>query len=150
MSKSIGSNSVGSESVGLKPSESKTVTLTTNNKSHNRLTSLPEFDFDEWMQLYKNDPEAFEEKRIEWLTTCVVDAPQKYQKRLNGLMFHINAIRRLEKNPMQTCLKVSSMMMDSLNDMRVFLRELQATIQGEKSTLKTEECATVLQFSRSS
>lgn len=111
------------------------------------LTTLPEFNFDEWALLHKNDPEAFEAKRIEWLTTCVIEAPQQYQKRLNGLMFHINTIRRLEKNPMQTCLKISTMMMDSLNDLRSFLSDLNSTI-GDNGELAQAEntSADILQF----
>jgi len=115
--------------------------------SHDYLSNLPEFDFDEWASLHKNDPEAFEEKRIEWLTACIINAPQKYQKRLNGLMFHINSIRRLEKNPLQTCLKISAMMMDSLNDMRVFLSDLNSTISSETQTeIKKQQSAKILHF----
>ena len=120
-----------------------------NSVQEDGLMSMPEFDFDEWAELNKKDPEAFEEKRVEWLTNCVIEAPQKYQKRLNGLMFHINTIRRLEKNPMQTCLKISSMMMDSLNDMRMFLNDLNAAVQGENEALQTNEMsADILQFVR--
>ena len=115
----------------------------------NYFTTLPDFDFDEWATLHKNDPEAFEEKRIEWLTTCVVEAPKKYKKRLNGLMFHINSIRSIEKNPMQTCLKVSTMMMDSLNDMRTFLSDLNSTISDNSEFVQAENTsADILQFVR--
>ncbi|PHS14888.1 MAG: hypothetical protein COA86_14530 [Kangiella sp.] len=117
--------------------------------SQDCLSNLPEFDFDEWASLHKNDPEAFEEKRIEWLTACIINAPQKYQKRLNGLMFHINSIRRLEKNPMQTCLKISAMMMDSLNDMRTFLSDLNSTISNNSEFVHAEKTsADILQFVR--
>ncbi len=119
------------------------------NNQNVSLTTLPKFNFDEWASLHKNDPVAFEEKRIEWLTICVVEAPKKYQKRLNGLMFHINTIRRTEKNPMQTCLKNSSLMMDSLNDMRVFLSDLNATICNKSKLVKSENTdADILQFVR--
>ena len=123
----------------------------TKSDSSSGLTNLPEFDFDEWKELHANDPEAFEEKRIEWLTHCIVDSPQQYHKRLNGIMFRVNAIRQIEKNPMQTCIKVSSMMMDSLNDMRSFLSELNHVLLTPDTQSNTEATsADILDFSRPS
>jgi hypothetical protein len=115
-------------------------------KQKNCLSNLPKFDFDEWNTLYKKDPEAFEKKRLECLNQCIMDAPLKYQKRLNGLMFHVNAIRQLEKNPMQTCIKMSSMMMQSLNDMRDFLNELHALMDGKKQPGPPPISAEILPF----
>jgi len=116
----------------------------------NHFTNLPDFDFEEWASLHKSDPEAFEAKRTDWLKTCVTDAPKKYQKRLNGLMFHVNTIRRLEKNPMQTCFKLTSMMMTSLNDMGTFFSDINSTLSNNNEFAQAESTsADILEFIRS-
>jgi len=113
------------------------------------LDKLPEFNFDEWRELHRNDPAAFEKKRELWLDTIINSAPTKYQHRLHGLMFKVNTIRRQEKNPLQTCVKISDMMMDSLSDLGFFLGDLSYTLQGGESDIKSHEStAKILEFVR--
>jgi len=113
------------------------------------LDKLPEFNFDEWLKLHSDDPVAFEEKRELWLDTVINSAPTKYQRRLHGLMFKINTIRQREKNPLQTCVKISDMMMDSLSDLGFFLGDLSYTLQGGQSDIKSQEStAKILEFVR--
>ncbi|SHN92994.1 hypothetical protein BHECKSOX_1963 [Bathymodiolus heckerae thiotrophic gill symbiont] len=72
------------------------------------------FDFDQWMDLAKKDPEGFEKKRKEVIKIAIDNASQKMQPRLNGLQWCIDAKIKASKNPMDGCLKVFQMMMDSI------------------------------------
>jgi len=113
------------------------------------LDKLPKFDFDEWLALYRDDPIAFEEKRALWIDMIINSAPVKYQRRLHGIMFKVNTIRQREKNPIQTCMKISDMMMDSLSDLRFFLGDLSYTLQGGQNDIKSQEStAKILEFVR--
>jgi len=117
--------------------------------SKKRLDKLPEFNFNEWLTLHKSDPVAFEEKRELWINAVINSAPEKYQRRLNGLMFKVNAIRRQEKNPLQTCIKMSDMMLDSLSDLGFFLGDLSYTLQGGHSDISSQKStAKILEFVR--
>ena len=72
------------------------------------------FDFDEWSQLAKDDPFAFEARRIALIEEYLRQFPQSGQRRLRGLQFRIDMVRRRARTPMGACLKISSMMWESL------------------------------------
>jgi hypothetical protein len=72
------------------------------------------FDFDEWSRLAKDDPSAFEERRIALIEAYLRQFPQPGQRRLRGLQFRIDMVRRRARTPMGACLKISSMMWESL------------------------------------
>lgn len=72
------------------------------------------FDFDEWSQLAKDDPFAFEARRIALIEAYLRQFPQSGQRRLRGLQFRIDMERRRARTPMGACLKISSMMWESL------------------------------------
>jgi len=77
------------------------------------------FDFDEWAQLAKQDMVAFEEKRDatlkQFIESCASNDDEL--RRLNGLQFQINMIRRKHKSPMGACIAISEMMMDKLYEL---------------------------------
>lgn len=77
------------------------------------------FDFDEWAQLAKQDKLAFEEKRTEILRQLIESCASNDNnlRRLNGLQFQINMIRRKHKSPMGACVAISEMMMDKLYEL---------------------------------
>jgi hypothetical protein len=77
------------------------------------------FDFDEWAQLAKQDNVAFEEKRTEILKQFIASCASNDNdlRRLNGLQFQINMIRRKHKSPMGACVAISEMMMDKLYEL---------------------------------
>ena len=72
------------------------------------------FDFDEWSRLAKDDPSAFEARRIALIEDYLRRFPQSGQRRLRGLQFRIDMVRRRARTPMGACLKISSMMWESL------------------------------------
>lgn len=72
------------------------------------------FDFDEWSRLAKDDPSAFEARRLALIEEFLGQFPQPDQQRLRGLQFRIDMVRRRARSPMGACLKISSMMWESL------------------------------------
>lgn len=72
------------------------------------------FDFDDWSRLAKDDPSAFEARRLALIEEFLRQFPQPEQQRLRGLQFRIDMVRRRARTPMGACLKISSMMWESL------------------------------------
>ena len=107
-------------------------------------------DFDAWMDLYKSDPEAFEHQREAMIQQTISKAPEQHQRRLNGLQFQIDMERRRAETPLQSCMKISSMMWEKFDHMRAQLNEFKEQQSGtEKPAVKTTESpvkATVLEF----
>jgi len=73
-----------------------------------------EFDFDEWLLLARRDPAAFEERRTALIEDFLGRFPPPEQRRLRGLQFRIDMERRRARTPMAACLRLSSLMWDSL------------------------------------
>ena len=73
-----------------------------------------DFDFDQWMKLAEKDPEAFDKKRQDLIQATINEAPAQMHQRLNGLQWHIDTEIKLAKNPMDACLRIHQMMMDSV------------------------------------
>ena len=100
-------------------------------------------EFDTLMQLAKTDSAAFEELRENLVGELINEAPNEYQRRLRGMQFVVDQERTLAKNPMDSLLKISSMMMTSLDDLRVALNEADG---GEQQTVGSDvqNSATIL------
>ncbi|MDH5433757.1 MAG: DUF3135 domain-containing protein [Gammaproteobacteria bacterium] len=108
-----------------------------------------EFNFDEWKELYEKDAEAFEALRKQWIDDFISSAPEKYQHRLKGVMFKVDAIRQCSKTPLQSCIKISEMMHNSLADLCYFSNDLKYT--AHKSAISPEiknMTADILTFDR--
>ena len=73
-----------------------------------------EFEFQQWMELAQKDPEKFEKKRLELIESVINGAPESMRKRLSGLQWSIDAKLKTSKNPMDGCLTIFQMMMDSV------------------------------------
>lgn len=74
------------------------------------------FNFDEWAQLARQDQAAFEEKRASTLKQAIADCANsdKERRRLNGLQFKVDMIRRKHKTPLGSCVALSEMLMDNV------------------------------------
>lgn len=73
-----------------------------------------DFDFDWWMKLAEHDPKAFEKARQNLIQATINEAPEQMYQRLNGLQWRIDTEIKLATNPLDGCLKVYRMMMDSV------------------------------------
>ncbi len=81
------------------------------------------FDFEEWADLYKADPDKFERRRLMWNELIVQSAPEAYQRRLSGLLFQINMEKMRSKNALDSCIRLSELMWNSFNKLKFELSE---------------------------
>lgn len=79
-------------------------------------TELPSFD--ELKEMAAERPEELENLRQRMTDDILRDAPEERRRRLLGIVFRIDAERRKAKNPLQACIKISQMMMDSALELR--------------------------------
>jgi len=72
------------------------------------------FDFDEWAQLAKQDKIAFEKRRAATLNKVIASCASNDNelRKLNGLQFQVDMIRRKHKTAIGACIAISQMLMD--------------------------------------
>jgi hypothetical protein len=71
-------------------------------------------DFDQWADLAKTDPAAFETKRAEVIEDVIQRMPPHKQQHMRCLQWKIDQVRNQTSNPMAACIKLSELMWDSL------------------------------------
>jgi len=84
--------------------------------------------FDDFAQLAKHKPNEFEALRTKLCNEMIQNAPERTQDRLRGLQFTIDMQRSNSKSTLAMCLKLSSMMNDSLLELKEALSNPQALI----------------------
>lgn len=74
-------------------------------------------NFEEWALLASQDRAAFEEKRAAAIRQCIADIAHNdaARRRLTGLQFRIDMLRRRHKSPLGACIALSQMMMDEVH-----------------------------------
>ncbi len=83
-------------------------------------------DFDEWARLAAEDPAAFERRRAEVIDDFIAHAPPERRQRLRGLQWRIDGVRKTAANPTAACIRISSMMWDSVLGENGLLESLEA------------------------
>lgn len=81
-------------------------------------------DFDEWMNLANTDPEAFEEERRRHIDSFINNAPEDKRQRLIGLQWQVDQVRRMSDNPLASCIAISNMMRESLDNLNLHQNKL--------------------------
>lgn len=71
-------------------------------------------NFDRWLALANEDPEAFEGLRRELIDAAIARAPKERRQRLRCLQWRIEKERDKAKTPMAACISISGMMWDAL------------------------------------
>jgi len=89
-------------------------------------------NFDEWMMLAKNYPDVFEVKRREHIDLFFESIPKNKQHRLKGLQWQIDQTRKLSRSPMASCIAISNMMWDSVQQLNERQYELVNTTLGRR------------------
>ena len=107
--------------------------------------NLEDFTFDEWRDLHDSDPQKFETCRLKVLDDLIDSAPEASKPRLRGLMFQMEGESRRSKSQLGYNLRLSSMMMEMLNEMREQLFLLYATDVKdlEKSSLRPDSAEVI-------
>ena len=73
-----------------------------------------EMGFDDWCELARNDPDAFEAARTAVIEEYLTSIPKHSRDRMRGLQWRIDTIRDRSSNPMAACLNIYGMMWDKL------------------------------------
>lgn len=107
-------------------------------------TQLP--DVDTLIKMAKDDPEGLERLRHELCTQLIENAPEHYQRRLNGIQFQINMTRRKSSNGLHSCIKISEMMLESYQKLQSALAELSENGYRQYSKEKPQHCADIINF----
>lgn len=100
--------------------------------------SKPLPSFDELVKLAQTDPDAFEALRKSHVKALIDAAPDHTQRRLKGLQFQIDMIRRRTKHPMGACLEISKLMYDSLYHLRETIQESDSEKPFQVNSLKVK------------
>jgi len=72
------------------------------------------FDFDEWAKLAASAPDAFEQRRREYVERLMSECCNP--RRMRGLQCRIDMERIRARTAMKSCLRISSLMWDSFLD----------------------------------
>lgn len=86
---------------------------------------------DQLIELAKNNPEELERLRQRQVNALIASAPEHMQRRLRGLQFQIDCKREIHSSAMGSCLAITRMMMDSLQQLNQALQGLT----GEQAPL---------------
>ena len=102
-------------------------------------------NFERLKYLAEEHPEKLEEIRNAYCQRLIDNAPEQFRRKLSGLLFKINMETRRSKNSIQSCIRISEMMMDSFNE----LREVLNDVQGKGRTQTKPPCSNnVIPFRR--
>ena len=105
-----------------------------------------QMDFDDWLELAMNDPDAFEAARTEAIQGFLSSIPAHSRKRLTGLQWRIDMMRERSKTPMAACQAIYSMMWDKLAGDNGMLDNLKALANEGFSNLEPLHNADILPF----
>ena len=90
------------------------------------------FNFDEWLELSKRDPESFESRRLESIEEFINSVPEDKQHRLRCLQWKIDRVREKMPTPLAACVAISDMMWDSLDRLNQLYHECES-VTSDKS-----------------
>ncbi len=84
----------------------------------------PGFDFDNWLELARDNPQAFEEQRLAYIDQEIGKASEETRRRMYGLQWQVDCVRHQAKTPLAACLRISGMMWDTVLGDRGLLQAL--------------------------
>ena len=103
------------------------------------------FDFDEWATLAKSAPDQFEMRRRTYIEHAISESTDI--RRMRGLQCRIDMERIRARTAMKSCLRITSLMWDSLFDCRDALNVfVNMTYRPEKKITQSMQNAKVLSF----
>ena len=107
------------------------------------------FNFDEWLELSKRDPQSFESRRLESIEEFINSVPEDKQHRLRCLQWKIDRVREKMPTPLAACVAISDMMWDSLDKLNQLYHDCEAatSVKNDKRVTATLPNAKIIQFS---
>ena len=113
----------------------------------NEKEKIPDFDFDEWSKIAREEPEKFEAMRQQMIDDLIAQAPTHLKPRMTGLQWQVDQIRKQAGNPMASCLQISQKLWANVLGDTGLLKALQEP-KKIVSTLDQAPAAKVLSFER--
>jgi hypothetical protein len=108
-----------------------------------------DLSFDEWVDLHDSEPERFEKYRKKLLNNLVDSAPEQSKPRLRGLIFQMEAEAIKSKSQMAYNIRLSSMMMDMVDELMCQLNQLVTNnFKGMEQDHPPVKSAMILPYSR--
>ena len=109
-----------------------------------RRAAIQHIDFEQWAQLARHDPHAFEQLRHRLLDAYIARSSSAHQDRLRRLQWRIDRLREQASNPMSACIQISNLMWDTFDQLGKAYKDPDI-LQPEKSP-KVAKSAAVLPF----
>jgi len=94
------------------------------------LAARSKFDFDAWVELARQDPQAFEEKRKRIIEDAIRGAPPHKQQRLRCLQWKLDKIRETSRTPMIACLHINRLLWENVTGEHGLLNRMQQLQTG--------------------
>ena len=108
------------------------------------------FDFEHWVRLAQEDPEQFEQMREQRIREMIETVPDELRQRIEGLQWRIDQLRQTAKSPLASCIRISSMMWDSVLGDEGLVQTLENLGKEPRSgSRKADTGAQIIEFSRS-
>jgi hypothetical protein len=104
----------------------------------------PRFDFDAWVELARQDPQAFEEKRKNIIEAAIQGAPEQKQQRLRCLQWKLDKIRETSRTPMMACLQINRLLWENVTGEHGLLNSLQHLQRSETGSQNRRKKAKVI------
>jgi len=83
---------------------------------------MDNFDFDDWARLARTAPDKFEQRRRDAIESLI--SSSNNPRRLRGLQWRIDIERKRARTPLQSCLRISTMMWDAFMDLNDALKTI--------------------------
>ena len=96
--------------------------------------STATFVFDEWKTLAETNPQAFEQKRKDIINSLISGASSRHRNKLEGLQWRIDMERRRSSSPLSACVRISSMMLDSVYGDSGLVSALRGDVHNNANT----------------
>ena len=85
--------------------------------------SISEIDFEHWSTLASSDPQKFEELRKDKISNLINGTSGQRQKRLLGLQWQIDSVRKQHKDSsVAACLAISELMWETFHQLAEVLQ----------------------------
>lgn len=101
------------------------------------------FDFDAWAELARTDPDAFEKARNNAIEALIEDASPRSREQLRRVQWKLDCIRDTAPTPMAACLRMQTLMWESVLGDDGLLARLRQAPASRKQIRKT---ARILDF----
>lgn len=96
---------------------------------------MQEFDFEQWSDLHKSDPEAFDRQRDAMLQSFIEQANPDSRRTLEQTLFTLQMHRQKAKSDLQSAVYASNLMWEAFGKMRESMNEARQVFEEAKPSL---------------